>query len=150
MQQQVAASGQVDSTPQPGVEQAAVAIDPQTGQPFATPADGGVSEDAQRTNVDLSKPPASWPVDMESGAMLARLLGASLACRIRALGVAKPRRLTPADVAPTQTQNQVPVNPYQYPIAGAVTTQPAAALPYGQQQQIQKQQQTQNPYQQQS
>ena len=62
--------------------------------------------------------------------------------------VAKPLTLTPADVAPTQTQNQVPVNPYQYPIAGAVTTQPAAALPYGQQQQIQ-QQQTQNPYQQQ-
>ena len=62
--------------------------------------------------------------------------------------------LTPEDVAPTQTQQQVPVNPYQYPIAGAVTTQPAAALPYQQQpqqvyqqqQQPVQQQQAQDPY----
>ena len=148
VQQQVAASGQVDSTPQPGVEQAAVAIDPQTGQPFATPADGGVSEDAQRTNVDLSKPPASWPVDMESGVQCNPIIGCIAGVPYPGIGCCETATLTPADVAPTQTQNQVPVNPYQYPIAGAVTTQPAAALPYGQQQQIQ-QQQTQNPYQQQ-
>ena len=148
VQQQVAASGQVDSTPQPGVEQAAVAIDPQTGQPFATPADGGVSEDAQRTNVDLSEPPASWPVDMESGVQCNPIIGCIAGVPYPGIGCCETATLTPADVAPTQTQNQVPVNPYQYPIAGAVTTQPAAALPYGQQQQIQ-QQQTQNPYQQQ-
>ena len=138
---QFGASGIV---PEAGAEQA-VAIDPQTGQPFATPADGGAAQAAvpQATNMDLSKPPASWPVDMESGVQCNPIIGCIAGVPYPGIGCCETATLTPADVAPTQ---QVPLNPYQYPIAGAVTTQPAAALPYQQQPQQNQQQQAQDPY----
>ena len=149
VQQQANIAAQVGAS---GIVASAVAIDPQTGQPFATPADGGASL-SQSLNTDLSKPPASWPVDMESGVQCNPIIGCVAGVPYPGIGCCETSTLTPEDVAPTQTQQQVPVNPYQYPIAGAVTTQPAAALPYQQQpqqvyqqQQPVQQQQAQDPY----
>ena len=149
VQQQANIAAQVGAS---GIVTSAVAIDPQTGQPFATPADGGASL-SQSLNTDLSKPPASWPVDMESGVQCNPIIGCVAGVPYPGIGCCETATLTPEDVAPTQTQQQVPVNPYQYPIAGAVTTQPAAALPYQQQpqqvyqqQQPVQQQQAQDPY----
>ena len=71
VQQQANNAAQVGAS---GIVTSAVAIDPQTGQPFATPADGGASL-SQSLNTDLSKPPASWPVDMESGVQCNPIIG---------------------------------------------------------------------------
>ena len=118
-----------------GIPEAGVEIDPSTGSPYAVPNGGAaVSEQLERTtNMDMAKPPDSWPVDMQSGVQCNPIIGCVAGVPYPGIGCCETASLQPADVAQTQQQQQQQnVNPYQYPIAGAVTTQPAVALPYGQ------------------